>query len=231
MEIPGHGNSLTAAFTLGSFDLHLLLSQNKIIAGGSTVSVRLHLSLWNLPHLPFQELGNELPTYDLASRLQAMVADEGDDGHADDLLSVMMSFGDSSPMVNDHDSNMLWESTALVAKVIPNEVGISNKSDRVRKRNVEQSRKNRSERRKRARTEACASGQPPPIREDAQAKHTATTDFISTPMATAKAFVTQNGYIALNAPLGQEEKEISDGATLLESLKGKGFKYQAWEGV
>jgi hypothetical protein len=115
---------------------------------------------------------------------------------------------------------------------------VSEKSDRVRMRNREQSRNNR----KRARVEFSALRQPPAISKRARAKHTGQNKAIITPMSTNNVKVARTGYISLNTLKrkgngeGEGENDDDDEANPLEIdcsvevLKGMGFRYEAWEG-
>jgi hypothetical protein len=133
---------------------------------------------------------------------------------------------------------------------IVNKPSASNKSERVKRRNVQQSRNNAKKRRQ---VEKESGREAPQVREKARDKYTTNVDPIFTPMSMAKAQVAKGGYIALNRPMDEEKKKkqkkkkkkkgkknaASDERgkkakteyTQRELMEDYNFRYQAWEGA
>jgi len=177
---------------------------------------------------------DECGTLGLVARLQQAISSEQGNGHADDILTMCLEGGTSESLpvthpISTNQPNMGMASSSrektesISPTTNPDAPNASQKSKRVRKRNCEQSRKNR----KRARAEARSLMQPPTIKESTRSKHTSNTDPIFTPMSMANASVANGGYIALNRPKG---KEVEDRERLVETLMAEGFTYKAWQG-
>jgi len=108
------------------------------------------------------------------------------------------------------------------------------KSERIKRRNREQSRKNQ---RKRLRLEKQSGREGPELRVKAEEKYRSGAKRMLTPLATSTLPTVRSGYLALNRPMAdaymrakEAGTEVQKEFTLEELLVERKFKYLEWDG-